>query len=191
VSPLGDRIVFTSSRSGDLELWTCDLDGRDLKQVTNAVGYDGGAYFSHDGQSLVFRSTAFTPGAEAKESAEYKELLTRWLVKPSRMEIMVCKPDGNGRRAVTNLGMANFAPFFFPDDKRIIFASNHADAAGRGRNFDLYAIGVDGKNLEKLTTDAEFDAFPMFSPDGKWLAFASNRGGSKPHETNLFVAEWR
>ncbi|MGH8310728.1 MAG: TolB family protein, partial [Steroidobacteraceae bacterium] len=150
----------------------------------------GGAYFSHDGKSLVFRSTAFTPGAEAKETAEYEELLARWLVKPSRMEIMVCKADGSGRRAVTNLGMANFAPFFFPDDKRIIFASNHADAAGRGRNFDLYAIGVDGKNLEKLTTDAEFDAFPMFSPDGKRIAFASNRNAKVRGETNIFVADW-
>src|SRR5205085_4810850 len=74
ISPRGDRMVFTSSRSGDLELWTCDLDGRNLKQVTNALGYDGGAYFSHDGKWLVFRATAFTPGKEAQEEAEYKEL---------------------------------------------------------------------------------------------------------------------
>ncbi|MDZ4774509.1 MAG: hypothetical protein SGI72_15385 [Planctomycetota bacterium] len=191
VSPRGDRIVFTSTRSGDLELWTCALDGSDLRQVTRELGYDGGAYFSHDGKSLVFRSTAFTPGKEAAEHEDYKKLLAQWLVRPSNMEIMVCNPDGSGRRQVTKLGKANFAPFFFPDDKRIIFASNHADTATRGRNFDLYAIDVDGKNLERITHDAEFDGFPMFSPDGKWVAFASNRGGRKTGETNLFVAQWR
>ncbi|MBL8859327.1 MAG: PD40 domain-containing protein [Planctomycetes bacterium] len=191
VSPRGDRMVFTSTRSGDLELWTCDLAGGDLKQVTNKLGYDGGAFFSHDGEWLVFRSTAFTPGQEETEQAEYKALLKTWLVRPSRMEIMVCRPDGSERRRVTNLGQANFAPFFFPDDKRIVFASNHHDQATRGRNFDLFAIDVDGKNLEKITHDADFDGFPMFSPDGKWLAFASNRGGRQPRETNMFIAQWK
>jgi Tol biopolymer transport system component len=191
VSPLGDRMVFTSTRSGDLELWTCTLDGKDLKQVTNEVGYDGGAYYSHDGQWLVFRSTAFTPGKEAAEKKDYKDLLKQWLVRPSHMEIMLCRPDGSERKQVTRLGQANFAPYFFPNDKRIVFASNHADKATRGRNFDLYAIDVDGKNLECITQDAAFDGFPMFSPDGKWIAFASNRGGREEHETNLFIAQWR
>jgi TolB protein len=57
VSPNGDRIVFTSIRSGDLELWTMKLDGTDLKQVTNELGYDGGAFFSPDGKRLVFRAS--------------------------------------------------------------------------------------------------------------------------------------
>ena len=191
VSPRGDRMVFTSTRSGDLELWTSDLAGGNLVQVTNELGYDGGAYFSHDGQWLVFRSTAFTPGKEEAERRDYRNLLSNWLVRPSNMEIMVCRPDGSERRRVTNLGKANFAPYFFPNDRRIVFASNHADTQQRGRNFDLFAIDVDGKNLERLTHDAEFDGFPMFSPDGKWIAFASNRGGRAAGETNLFVAQWR
>jgi Tol biopolymer transport system component len=191
VSPRGDRIVFTSTRSGDLELWTCDLDGGHLFQVTRTPGYDGGAFFSNDGSWLVFRSSAFTPGREAEEIGEYQKLLADWKVRPTRMEIMLCRPDGTERRQVTNLGKASFAPFFFPDDQRIVFASNFEDVAGHGRNFDLYAIGVDGTNLERLTYSELFDGFPVFSPDGRWLVFASNRGGSHPHETNLYLAEWR
>jgi Tol biopolymer transport system component len=191
ISPVGDKIVFTSSRSGDLELWTCDLDGSHLFQVTHAPGYDGGAFFSHDGMWLVFRATAFTAGKEAEEEAAYFTLLADWKVRPTSMEIMLIRPDGSERKQVTHLGKASFAPYFFPNDKRIIFASNCLDPNPGGRNFDLFAIDLDGKNLEPITTYEEFDSFPMFSPDGKWLVFASNRGGSHPHETNLFLAEWR
>lgn len=191
VSPLGDRIVFTSSRSGDLELWTCDLDGGHLQQVTHALGYDGGAFFSHDGKWLVFRATGFTPGKEAEEGATYRKLLSEWKVRPQTMDITLIRPDGSDRRRVTNLGQASFAPYFFPDDQRIIFASNHHDKRKPAREFDLFAVDLDGKNLEKITTYEGFDSFPMFSPDGRWLAFASNRGGSKPGETNLFVAQWQ
>jgi Tol biopolymer transport system component len=191
VSPLGDRIVFTSSRSGDLELWTCDLEGGNLFQVTHNPGYDGGAFFSHDGKWLVFRASAWTPGKEEQEIADYESLLLEWKVRPTRMEIMLIRPDGTERKQVTKLGKASFAPFFFPDDKRIVFASNFEDKDPHGRNFDLYAIDVDGKNLERITTYDQFDSFPVFSPDGKWLVFASNRGSTKPHETNLYLAEWR
>lgn len=191
VSPQGDRIVFTSSRTGDLELWTCDLDGGDLLQVTREPGYDGGAFFSNDGKWLVFRASSFTPGKETEEIADYRALLADWKVRPTRMEIMLVRPDGSDRRQVTKLGKASFAPYFFPDDRRILFASNFEDEAQRGRNFDLYAVDLDGSNLEKVTNCDLFDGFPAFSPDGKWLVFASNRGGSHPHETNLYLAEWR
>jgi Tol biopolymer transport system component len=57
VSPKGDKIVFTSIRSGDLELYTMDMDGKNVHQVTNELGYDGGAFFSPDGSKLVFRAS--------------------------------------------------------------------------------------------------------------------------------------
>ncbi len=189
VSPRGDRMVFTSTRSGDLELWSCALDGSDLRQLTDRPGYDGGAFFSHDGASVVFRATAFTPGAEQQELATYRTLLEQWKVRPQSMELVLMDADGGNRRQLTRLGGASFAPFFFPDDRRVIFSTNHH--APSGRNFDLYAIGVDGEGLERVTTYDGFDSFPMFSPDGRYLVFASNRGGTRPGETNLFVARWR
>ena len=189
VSPLGDRIVFTSLRSGDLELWTCDLDGSNLFQVTDELGYDGGAFFSNDGSKLIFRSTVFTPDGETGDRAQYEELLAEDKIRPHTLEIMVIDTDGTHRRRVTNLGGANFAPFFFPDDSRVIFSTNHHEP--EGRNFDLYATDLDGTDVERITTYSGFDSFPQFSPDGKWLVFASNRGGAVAGETNLFIAQWR
>jgi len=110
-------------------------------------------------------------------------------VRPSAMELFVIDADGQNNKQVTALGGANFAPYFFPDDRRIIFSSNSASASGR--DFDLFAVDADGTNVERITTYEGFDCFPMFSPDGEWLAFSSNRGGSHEGETNLFIAHWK
>lgn len=191
VSPVGDRIVFTSTRSGDVELWTCDLDGTNLFQVTDELGYDGGAFFSHDGNRLVYRRTEFPsdPDERAAAEADYKALLQQDLVRPSAMELFVIDADGQNKTQVTALGGANFAPYFYPDDSRIIFSTNFASPTGR--DFDLYAVGTDGTDVERITTYEGFDCFPMFSPDGQWLVFASNRGGAVEGETNLFLARWK
>jgi TolB protein len=185
VSPKGDKIVFTSNRSGDLELWTMDIDGKNQKQITFGLGYDGGAFFSPDGKRLVFRASR--PSSD-EEISEYKELLAQGLVAPLKMEIYTCNVDGSDMKQVTNLGKANWAPYFHPDGKRIIFSSNHHSS--RGYDFQLYLINEDGSGLEKITNESIFNAFPMFSPDGKQLIFSSNRKNYGTRDTNLFIADW-
>jgi Tol biopolymer transport system component len=180
------RIIFTSDRSGDLELWTMNADGGDLRQITNTPGYDGGAFFSHDGTRIVWRASRFD---SAEELAEYRSLLERDLVRPSKMELFVADADGSNVVQLTNNGKANFAPYFTPDGRSILFASNMD--APRGRSFEIYRIGLDGSNLARITHDPSgFNSFPMFSRDGRRLAFSSNRNGSVPRETNVFIAEW-
>ncbi len=185
VSPDGQTIVFTSTRSGDIELWTMKFDGTDLKQVTNELGYDGGAFFTPDGKKLLFRASR--PKTE-DEIKEYKDLLSQNLVAPSDLELMMCNMDGSDLKQITNLGGANWAPFMHPDENRIIFASNHKSETGRV--FNLFMMKVDGSGLEQITFDTEFDSFPMFSSDGKKLIFASNRNNGETRNTNLFIADW-
>ena len=185
VSPDGKRVVFTSTRDGDIELYTMSVDGSDLRRVTERVGYDGGAFFSPDGTKLVWR--AMYPETAA-DTADYLRLLEQRLVRPSRLELWVADADGGNARQVTRLGAASFAPYFHPDGRRIIFASNQPDP--RSRNFDLYLVSLDGSGLERVTTSPEFDGFPMFSPDGKRLVFASNRNAGQRGETNIFIADW-
>jgi Tol biopolymer transport system component len=185
ISPKKDKIVFTSTRNGDLDLYVMDIDGKNVKQITKEIGYDGGAFFSPDGKKLVFRASRFKTDAEKKE---YVELLKQGLVAPTAMEIFVCNVDGTGLRQVTNLGKANWAPFYHPDGKRIIFSSNHKGT--RGFEFNLFMINEDGTNLQQITYDKVFDSFAMFSPDGKRLIWSSNRNNGGTRDTNLFVAEW-
>ncbi len=186
VSPKGDKIVFTSIRTGDLELYTMNLDGSDVKQITSDLGYDGGAFFSPDGEKLIFRASR--PSTE-EDIEEYNQLLADGLVKPTNMELFICNADGSDLRQLTNLGGANWCPFFHPDGEKVIFASNHTSA--RGFPFNLYLINTDGTGLKQVTHDETFDAFPVFSNNGKYLVFSSNRFNGGTRDTNLFVAEWK
>lgn len=185
VSPKKDKIVFTSTRNGDLDLYVMNIDGTHVKQITNELGYDGGAFFSPDGKKIVFRASRFSSEAEKEE---YRENLKNGLVAPTAMEIFVCNADGSGLRQVTKLGKANWAPFYTPDGKKIIFSSNHKGT--RGFEFNLFMINEDGTGLEQITYDKVFDSFAMFSPDGKKLIWSSNRNNGGTHDTNLFVADW-
>ena len=185
LSPDGKKIVFTSTRSGDLELWTMDVDGTNLKQVTKGLGYDGGAFFSPDSKRLVFRSSRPTTAEDIKV---YKDLLKDELVQPTAMEIYTCKVDGSDLTQVTDLGGANWAPFYHPSGKKIIFSSNHHSKSKR--QFNLFSIDVDGKNVKQITFDPTFDAFPMFSFDGKKFVFSSNRNNGGTRDTNVFIADW-
>lgn len=187
VSPDGKRIIFTSTRDGDLDLYVMDTNGKNVKRLTTELGYDGGAFFSPDSKQIVYR--AFHPKTTA-ETARYKQRLAENLIEPTVFEVWTMNADGTNKRQITKLGAASFAPFFTPDGKRIIFCTNYFATDPRKRNFDLALINVDGTNLERVTFHETFDGFPMFSPDGKKLVFASNRNAAKQGDTNVFIADW-
>jgi TolB protein len=166
-----------------------------VKRLTNTPGYDGGAFWSEDCTKIVWRA-ARPAGAELEEG---KALLKQDLVRPTQLEIYVADISATNElsniKQVTKLAKASFAPYLQPDgNKHILFASNVDDP--KGRLFDIYRIEIDPKtnepkgSLERITTNPSFDGFPMFSPDGKKLVFSSNRNGSKPGETNVFIADW-
>lgn len=186
VSPDGKKIVFTSMRDGDLDIYTMNVDGSDVRRLTSTPGYDGGPFFSPDGAQIVYR--AYRPQSAA-ELEDYQSLLKENLIRPSRLEIFVMNTDGSNQRQLTNNGAANFAPFFHPSGKKIIFCSNLADP--KHRNFDLFLMNAGGSNQERVTYCDDFDGFPVFSRDGKKLIFCSNRNAAAPRQTNVFIADWK
>ncbi|MBI3181415.1 MAG: M20/M25/M40 family metallo-hydrolase [Myxococcales bacterium] len=186
VCPKDGSIVFTSTRDGDLELYRMDAGGKNVKRLTHSLGYDGGAFFNRDCTKLVWRASRPRPG---KEADDYKRLLERGLVRPSKLELYVANADGSEPMQITYLNAASFAPFWHPSRDRIVFSTNHGDP--KGREFEIWAIDADGTDLERVTYSPGFDGFPMFSPDGSRLAFSSNRATPEgKSDTNVFVARW-
>jgi len=214
ISPDGKTIVFTSVRDGDLDLYAMNLDGTHVRRLTHEIGYDGGAFFSPDSRRIVYRAHHPTDLAELDA---YKALLAQRLVEPGQLEIFIMNADGSGKRQVTSNGASNFAPFFHPDGRRIIFSSNLPPSrtlplegggmGGQARTlpleggemgggekvrpaFHLYLITDDGTGLEPVTSEGQFNSFPMFSPDGKRLVWISDRNAKAPGEFNIFMADW-
>jgi Tol biopolymer transport system component len=181
--PKGGKLVFTSARDGDLDLYEMSESGT-VRRLTSAPGYDGGAFYSPDCSEIVWRANRPTGPA----LVEFRDLLSKGLVRPTVLEIFLARADGTGARQLTSNGAANFCPYFHPDGKRIIYSSNAGSKDGR--EFELWLLDKNGGEPERVTTAPGFDGFPHFSADGKWLVWGSNRADPKGRETNLFLARW-
>ncbi len=186
VSPDGKYMLFTSTRNGDLDLYRYEFETKEIIQITNELGYDGGAFFSRDSKKIVWRASR----PKGEDADNYKELLSQNLVEPFELQVFVADIDGKNPKQITNLPKANWAPFFHPSGDKILFCSNHEDP--KGRVFYIYSINLDGTNMYKVSNSGLFDAFPMFSYDGKKIVFASNRNIDRQPSrvTNIFVADW-
>ena len=91
------------------ELYAMNVDGSDVRRVTDRIGYDGGAFFSPDGSKIVWRAQY---PETAADTADYLDLLSQRLVRPSQLEVWVANADGSEPRRVTDLSAASFAPSF-------------------------------------------------------------------------------
>ncbi|VDN88924.1 unnamed protein product [Brugia pahangi] len=113
----------------------------------NELGYDGGPFFSPDGSKIVFRASRpnTTEGIQT-----YKDLLSYNLVSPLEMELYTINVDGSGLKKVTSLGGSNWAPFYMPDNRHIIFSSNFNETGGHFGAFNLYMIDEAGGDVERV-----------------------------------------
>jgi TolB protein len=191
VSSDGKQIVFGSQREGNFDVYLMNADGTNLRRLTDRTGYNGGPWFSPDNTKIVWRAWYPETG---EEKAQWRDCMEKNYIIAFPLDLWVMNADGSNKRMILHNGATNFAPSWHPDGKRIIFASNmddwRADIGKFGHNFELYLIDIDGTGLERITYNTVFDSFPMFSPDGKKLAWASNRDPRKPHETDIFIADW-
>ncbi|NJO38451.1 MAG: hypothetical protein HC871_13655 [Rhizobiales bacterium] len=182
-SPDGREILFASNRhaysealspedqaqlekdpSTFMDLYVMKADGSDVRRLTDTPGYDGGPFFSADGNTILWRRFA-----EDGHSAE----------------IYTANRDGTGERRITSLGAMSWAPFFHPSGNYVIFATSVHGFA----NFELYLVDSKGeKEPLRVTSHEHFDSLPVFSPDGQRLVWASARTDNQ--KPQLFTADW-
>lgn len=181
-SPDGKWIVFASNRqaytkkltdqekkfldrdpSYFMDIYIMDSEGKNIKQLTAEVGYDGGPFFSADGKKITWRR--FNPDG-------------------SKAEIFTMNIDGSEQTQVTKLNSMSWAPFFHPSGDYIIFGSNILGFS----NFELFII--DSKGLQKpvrVTSMDGFDGLASFSPDGKTLTWSHR---NEKGESQIYFADW-
>jgi len=87
-----------------------------------------------------------------------------------RQQIFIVKPDGTGKKRLTEEGKQNFFPAWSPNGRKLAFASD------RSSTLQIWTMNVDGSRPRQLTTEGE-NIVPTWSPDGKRLAFGSKRTG--------------
>ncbi len=182
-SPDGKQIVFCSLRAaydhaltpeekarlekdpasfGDI--YIMDADGGNVRRLTTAPGYDGGPFFSPDGQRIVWR---------------------RFDASGMNADVFTMKTDGSDVRRLTDFKAMSWAPFFHPSGKYVVFTSNKLGF----ENFELYLVDAAGEREPvRVTFTDGFDGLPVFSPDGRRLCWTSNRTTDK--KSQLFIAEW-
>ena len=184
VSPDGQQIVFCSLRAafpldnlspeqrvryekdpswfGDI--YIMNADGSNVRRLTDAPGYDGGPFFSPDGQGIVWR--------HFEENGVIADIWTM-------------KTDGSDKRRITDFKSMSWAPFYHPSGKYIIFTSNKLGF----ENFELFMVDVDGEREPvRVTFTPGFDGLPVFSPDGQKLCWTSGR--TSDGKAQLFLADW-
>lgn len=182
ISPDGRKVVFASNRAGYTEklseeeaklfaqdpsymmdLYLIDIDGKNLKRLTNVKGYDGGPFFSADGKKITFRR--FSPNGQTAE-------------------VMTINVDGSEEKQVTKLKAMSWAPFFHPSGDYIIFTTNILGY----HNFELYIVDAKGeRDPVRVSFFEGFDGLPVFSPDGHKLSW-TRRGNNG--ESQIYLADW-
>ena len=105
-----------------------NIDGTQKTQLTNRLGYDGGAFFNMDATKIVWR--VYHPESD-NEIADYLALLDQNLIRPMALQIWTMNADGTEKKQVTKNKSANFGHYFFPDGNRMIISSNF-DNLGKG-----------------------------------------------------------
>lgn len=159
-----DREMFERDPAYMMEIYIMKSDGTDLRRLTNTPGYDGGPFFSPDGNRICWRRFAEN-GATA--------------------EIMTMNIDGSDQKQLTQLGAMSWAPYYHPSGEYLIFTTNRHGFA----NFELYLIDVHGENDPvRVTYTDGFDGLPVFTPDGTKLSWTTSRSGGEGSQIHL--ADW-
>jgi Tol biopolymer transport system component len=146
------------------ELYIMDADGSNKKRLTTTPGYDGGPFFSPDGERIIWR---------------------RFSEDGHTADVYTMKIDGTDEKRLTDFGCLSWAPFYHPSQDYIVWAANKEGYS----NFEIYMTDVDGlKEPVRVTFTDGFDGLPVFSPDGSKLVWTSSRTANG--KAQLFIANW-
>jgi len=182
-SPDGRWVVFASNRQAydrDLsddelkqleidpaffaELYIMRAEGGEARRLTNADGYDGGPFFTPDGERVVWR---------------------RFDGAGLIADIWTIKTDGSDARQLTDFESMSWAPYPHPSGAYFVFTTNKHGF----ENFELFIVdSVGDKQPVRVTFTDGFDGLPVFTPDGNRIAWTVKRASGDGGQ--LWFGRW-
>jgi Tol biopolymer transport system component len=122
-SPDGKQLMYSSNRSGNLDIWITDLESGVTSQLTDDPAGDWDPAFTPDGQSVLWSSD-----------------------RSENMEIWLAAVDGSGARQISQDGKDAENPTMTRDGQWVVYASGHDDKRG------IWKIRPDGTEATRLTS---------------------------------------
>ena len=184
------RIVFTSLRDGNPEIYVMDAGGGNQENLTNHPAYDLDPDWSPDGTKIVFISGRDGVGSQIHVMDSDGKNVIRLTDEPGGKRdpdwspdggkiafsvdgrdedyIAVMDADGRNRKKLQDKAIGTS---WSPDGKQIAFMSR------RDGHREIYVIGVGGQGRKRVTHDFAPKQHPSFSPDGRRIAFMAEQGG--------------
>lgn len=198
-----------------MDIFEGDLDGKNLKRLTDTEGYDAEGSYSADGKHIVFcsnrsgkdnlelyimdagggnvRKLTDAPGCYNGGpffAPDGKKVIFRSdRKKKEHLQLYVINTDGTGEKALTdNLNWVYWAPYWYKDGKHIIYtAADHTDPKARP-NYDLYWMNIETGKTVRLSAAPGGDVLPVFSPDYTQVMWTSTR--SEDRSSQLYIADF-
>jgi TolB protein len=149
------KLAFSSSRSGDPEIYVSDAQGASSRRIT------------------AFHGPDVAPTWNPKTGTQIA-----WVSGRSGLpRIMMMESDGANPQELTEEGYA-VSPSWSPNGQFLTFAWIRHYGPGAPGAQDIYVFDIASKRFVQLTHEAGRNDFPSWSPDGRHIVFQSNRTGS-------------
>lgn len=209
----GQRRRYQWDFDPNIKIYSANIDGTNMKLLTDAPDYNAEGSYSSDGKHIVFCSKRDghlnlyimdADGSNVRQLTKTKDCYNggpffspdgkRVIFRADRdkkdaLQLYVINSDGTGERQLTNNDGVNWCPYWHPNNKHIIYAgADHSNPKARP-NYDLHLMNVETKATKRVTYAPGADVLPVFSPDGKKLMWTSNRDGRMPG-SQIFIADF-
>ncbi|MCE1254269.1 MAG: hypothetical protein LWX83_12070 [Anaerolineae bacterium] len=157
------RLLFTSDRSGNRQIYMMNSDGTRVERLTNNLYNDLAPAWSPDGQKIAFISN-----------------------RDGNDEIYIMNADGSNQQRLTHTVDDEGSPNWSPDGKHLVFTRRCNTLENCTSQQDLYIFDIDGKNLYRLTNSLLNEFLPAWSPDGSRVAYVmGDPNGSSIYLINI------